>query len=266
MKNKLFCLYTGLVCFMLIFAIFAPYIVPQDPFYSDIASSLQEPSAQHWFGTDKLGRDVFSRLLYGMRLSLFTAITIVFCIASIGSIMGAIAGYFGGKIEQVIMRLVDIMLAFPGIVLAIAIAGILGGSIGNAILALTIVGWAKYARMARSVTLKVCNEDYIAAAKVQGGTTFNIIKRHIFPNVLPLVVVTGAMDLGVMMVEVAGLSFLGFGAQPPTPEWGLMINDGRQYLQSSPYLMMFPGLAIFIVVSIFNLWSDALRDKMDPRQ
>lgn len=167
---------------------------------------------------------------------------------------------------MVLMRLCDIMISFPGIVLAIAIAGIMGGSVGNTILALTIVGWAKYARLVRSLVIKVRQEDYIAAAIMSGGTSAVILRRHVLPNIMPLVVVTASMDLGVMMLEVAGLSFLGFGAQPPTPEWGLMLNEGRQYLQLAPWLMIFPGAAILIVVSIFNLWSDSLRDILDPRQ
>jgi len=166
---------------------------------------------------------------------------------------------------MVLMRLADIMLSFPGVVLAIAIAGILGGSIVNTILALSVVGWAKYARLVRSMTLKVRGEEYVTAAVMMGASTWTILRRHIIPNILPLVVTTGALDIGAIMIEVAGLSFLGFGAQPPTPEWGLMLNEGRQYLQTSPWLMAFPGLSILIVVSIFNLWSDSLRDVVDPK-
>ena len=264
-EKPLFCVYTVGVLALIFIAFAAPVIAPGDPYATDMVKALQDPSAKHWLGTDKLGRDVFSRVLYGMQISLFMSLAIVAMIAGVGLIAGSVAGYFGGKVEIVIMRLSDMMLAFPGVVLAIAIAGILGGSILNTILALTAVGWAKYARMVRSLVLKIRNEDYIAAAKTSGAKTVWVLIRHVLPNTLPLVVVTGAMDFGTMMIEVAGLSFLGFGAQPPTPEWGLMLNEGRQYLLQAPWLMYAPGLAILITVSVFNLWSDSLRDVLDPR-
>lgn len=264
--HKTFSFYTSLVLLVILVAILSPFLTPHDPFASDLANALKAPSESHWFGTDKLGRDVFSRIIYGTGLSLFMAFTVVFLLITIGTFVGSIAGYFGGKVELVLMRFCDIMISFPGVVLAIAIAGIMGGSVGNTILALTIVGWAKYARLVRSLVIKIRQEDYIAAAIMSGGTSAVILRRHVLPNIMPLVVVTGSMDLGIMMLEIAGLSFLGFGAQPPTPEWGLMLNEGRQYLQLAPWLMIFPGLAILIVVSIFNLWSDSLRDILDPRQ
>ena len=264
-KHKLFSFYSGLMIIIVLIAIFAPWLAPGDAFTSNISQTLQAPSSQHWFGTDKLGRDVLSRIIYGTQLSLFMGVSIVVIMVSIGTIIGAIAGYFGGKVEMVLMRLADIMLSFPGVVLAIAIAGILGGSIVNTILALSVVGWAKYARIVRSMTLKVRGEEYVTAAVMMGASTATILRRHIIPNIMPLVVTTGALDIGAIMIEVAGLSFLGFGAQPPTPEWGLMLNEGRQYLQTSPWLMAFPGMSILIVVSIFNLWSDSLRDVVDPK-
>ena len=243
----------------------ASYVLLDPRLKRDMSKALQAPSAQHWFGTDKLGRDVLSRIIYGTQLSLFMGVSIVVIMVSIGTVIGAVAGYFGGKVEMILMRLADIMLSFPGVVLAIAIAGILGGSIVNTILALSVVGWAKYARLVRSMTLKVRGEEYVTAAVMMGASTWTILRRHIIPNILPLVVTTGALDIGAIMIEVAGLSFLGFGAQPPTPEWGLMLNEGRQYLQTSPWLMAFPGMSILIVVSIFNLWSDSLRDVVDPK-
>ena len=193
-------------------------------------------------------------------------ICVVLLMTSLGACIGMLSGYFGGWIETVLMRFADMMLSFPGIVLAIAIAGILGGSVVNTILALFVVGWAKYARMVRSIVLKIRQEDYITAAKLSGTRTPRILLRHILPNVLPIIVITGAMDIGTMMMEIAGLSFLGFGAQPPTPEWGLMLNEGRQYIQTAPWLMVYPGLAIFLVVAVFNLWGDSLRDVLDPRK
>lgn len=265
-SHKLFSIYTALVILIILVAIFAPYLAPQDPFDGNMKNVLQPPSSEHLLGTDKLGRDTFSRIICGTRVSLAMTICLVMLLAIVGTIVGVLSGYFGGKIEIVLMRLADMMLSFPGVVLAIAIAGILGGSIVNTILALLIVGWAKYARLVRSLVIKLRNNDFIIAAQVNGTKTLNILTRHILPNILPMIVITGAMDIGTMIMEIAGLSFLGFGAQPPTPEWGLMLNEGRQYLQTSPWLMIYPGIAIFIVVAIFNLWGDSLRDVLDPRQ
>lgn len=264
--HKLFSFYTLLVILVLFVAIFAPQLAPQDPYESNMRNVLQTPSAEHLLGTDKLGRDTLSRIIAGTQVSLFMTICLVILLAIVGIVVGVSAGYFGGKVEIILMRLADMMLSFPGVVLAIAIAGILGGSIVNTIIALLIVGWAKYARLVRSLVIKLRNNDFIIAAQVNGTKTINILRRHILPNVLPMIVITGAMDIGTMMMEIAGLSFLGFGAQPPTPEWGLMLNEGRQYIQTAPWLMIYPGAAIFIVVAIFNLWGDALRDVLDPRQ
>lgn len=265
-SHRLFSFYTALVILIVLIAIFAPFLAPQDPLAGDMKNVLQTPSAEHLLGTDKLGRDTLSRIIAGTQVSLFMTLCLVALIAIVGSVIGILAGYFGGRVELVLMRLADMMLSFPGVVLAIAIAGILGGSVINTIMALLVVSWAKYARLVRSIVIKIRHQDFIKAAVVNGTTTFKILYRHILPNVLPMVVITGAMDIGTMMMEIAGLSFLGFGAQPPTPEWGLMLNEGRQYIQSAPWLMIYPGMAIFIVVAIFNLWGDSLRDVLDPRQ
>ncbi len=265
-RNRLFAFYTALVVLILLIAVFAPWLAPQDPYDGNLKNVLQTPSPEHLLGTDKLGRDTFSRIIAGTQVSLFMTICLVMLLAIVGSIVGITSGYFGGKIEMVLMRFADMMLSFPGVVLAIAIAGILGGSIVNTIIALLAVGWAKYARLVRSLVIKLRHNDFIIAAQVNGTKTVDILTRHILPNILPMVVITCAMDIGTMMMEIAGLSFLGFGAQPPTPEWGLMLNEGRQYIQTAPWLMIYPGLAIFIVVAIFNLWGDSLRDVLDPRQ
>jgi len=265
-QHKLFAFYSALASFVFLIAVFAPYLAPQDPFDANMQNALQTPSAAHWLGTDKLGRDSLSRIIYGTQTSLFMTLILVVLMAAVGALVGVFSGYFGGRVETVLMRLADMMLAFPGVVLAIAIAGILGGSVINAILALVVVGWAKYARLARSLVLKVKDADYIAAAKLSGGTAPVILWRHVLPNILPMIVISASMDIGAMMMELAGLSFLGFGAQPPMPEWGLMLNEGRQYIQTAPWLMVYPGVAIFIVVAIFNLWGDSLRDVLDPRQ
>ena len=250
---------------LVLIAIFAPYLAPQDPYDGNMRNVLQQPSSEHFLGTDKLGRDTFSRIICGTQVSLFMTVCVVVLIAFVGGLVGILSGYFGGKLEIVLMRVADMMLAFPGVVLAIAIAGILGGSIFNTILALLAVSWAKYARLVRSLVIKLRHNDYIVAAQVNGTKTVNILLKHVLPNVLPMIVITGAMDIGTMMMEIAGLSFLGFGAQPPTPEWGLMLNEGRQYIQTAPWLMIYPGFAIFFVVAIFNLWGDSLRDVLDPR-
>lgn len=264
-QNKLFALYSALVILLVLIAIFAPYLAPQDPYDGNMRNVLQPPTPEHFLGTDKLGRDTFSRIICGTQVSLFMTICVVILLALVGGFIGIVSGYFGGRVEMILMRIADMMLAFPGVVLAIAIAGILGGSVLNTILALLAVGWAKYARLVRSLVIKLRHNDYIVAAQVNGTKTINILTRHILPNILPMIVITGAMDIGTMMMEIAGLSFLGFGAQPPTPEWGLMLNEGRQYIQTAPWLMIYPGIAIFVVVAIFNLWGDSLRDVLDPR-
>lgn len=263
--NKGFAITTFLVFLLLAIAVFAPVLAPYDPTHAVMADAYAEPGMAHLFGTDKLGRDCFSRVIYGGRASLAGVLMLVFCVFCVGTSLGVLSGYFGGKVDMVIMRFSDLMISFPGIILAIAVAGIMGGSLVNAIIALTIVTWTKYARLARSMVLKIKRRDYVDAAIVNGGTPSHILWVHILPNILPLMVVTAASDIGGLMMELAGLSFLGFGAQPPAPEWGLMLNEGRQQLQTAPWLMIFPGLAIFVTVVIFNLWGDYLRDVLDPR-
>ncbi|HIU64500.1 MAG TPA: ABC transporter permease [Candidatus Avacidaminococcus intestinavium] len=264
--NRYFAFFSFLVVLLLLIAIFAPYITSHDPVQANMRSAFQAPSAEYWFGTDKLGRDNFSRIIYGARNSLSGVLILVFLVFAIGTALGTIAGYFGGKIDTLIMRLADIMISFPGVILAITVAGMLGGSLINSVIALVIVTWPKYARLARSLVLKIREKDFVAAAVVNGGTPRHILWQHILPNILPLIIVTSVTDIGSLMLELAGLSFLGFGIQPPAPEWGAMINEGRQQLQNAPWLMIFPGMAIFITVVIFNLWGDSLRDVMDPRE
>lgn len=264
-KNKQFMLFLTLAILIALVAIFAPVLAPQDPFESVLQDAMQGPSAKHLCGTDKLGRDIFSRIIYGTRTSLTSALILVCCIFLLGTILGILAGYFGGWVDAVIMRISDMMISFPGMVLAIAVAGILGPSIVNAVIAITVVSWTKYARLARSLVMKVRHKDYVYAAIVTGSKTPYILRRYMLPNVLPTLVITAATDIGSMMLELAGLSFLGFGSQPPSPEWGLMLNEGRAFMQYNPWLMIFPGLAIFIVVVVFNLLGDSLRDVLDVR-
>ena len=263
--NRAFAVTSVLVLCLLLIAIAAPVIAPYDPTHAAMKDAFLEPGAQHLFGTDKLGRDCFSRVLYGARASLTGVLVLVASVFVVGTTMGVVSGYFGGKVDMVIMRISDMMISFPGMILAIAIAGIMGGSLVNAVFALTIVSWTKYARLSRSMVLKVKRRDFVEAAIVNGGTPGHILWVHILPNILPMMVITAAADIGALMMELAGLSFLGFGSQPPAPEWGLMLNEGRQQLQTAPWLMFFPGLAIFVTVVVFNLWVDNLRDVLDPR-
>lgn len=263
--KRAFAVTSVLVLCLLLIAIAAPVIAPYDPTHAAMKDAFLEPGAQHLFGTDKLGRDCFSRVLYGARASLTGVLVLVASVFVVGTTMGVVSGYFGGKVDMVIMRISDMMISFPGMILAIAIAGIMGGSLVNAVFALTIVSWTKYARLSRSMVLKVKRRDFVEAAIVNGGTPGHILWVHILPNILPMMVITAAADIGALMMELAGLSFLGFGSQPPAPEWGLMLNEGRQQLQTAPWLMFFPGLAIFVTVVVFNLWGDNLRDVLDPR-
>lgn len=264
-ENKLFAILSIALVFIILSAVFAPLLAPYNPDTADMGNAFQSPDEDHWFGTDKLGRDVFSRVLFGTRVSLAASLVLVSSIFVIGTTLGVIAGYFGGKIDTVIMRLSDMMISFPGMVLAIAVAGILGASVINAIIAIMIVSWTKYARLARSLVLKIRHKDFVYAAEVTGTKTSRILLRHMIPNVIPTLVITATTDIGTMILELAGLSFLGFGAQPPTPEWGLMLNEGRAYMLSCPWLMIFPGLAICLVVIVFNLLGDSLRDILDPK-
>lgn len=263
--NRAFAVTSVLVLVLIAIAFAAPVLAPYDPTHAAMKDAFIEPGAQHLFGTDKLGRDCFSRVLYGARASLTGVLVLVASVFVVGTTMGVVSGYFGGKVDMVIMRISDMMISFPGMILAIAIAGIIGGSLVNAVFALTIVSWTKYARLSRSMVLKVKRRDFVEAAIVNGGTSPHILWVHILPNILPMMVITAAADIGALMMELAGLSFLGFGSQPPAPEWGLMLNEGRQQLQTAPWLMFFPGLAIFVTVVVFNLWGDNLRDVLDPR-
>lgn len=264
-ENSSFRITTLLVVLLIAIILLAPVISPYSPLEAVMKDANQAPSAAHLFGTDKLGRDVLSRILYGGAYSLSSVLALVVIIFCVGTTLGIIAGYFGGIVDTVIMRIADMMISFPGVILAIAIAGIMGGSLVNAMIALTAVTWTKYARLSRSMVLKIKKRDFVDAAIVSGGTNAHILWSHIMPNIVPLLVITAVADIGAMMMELAGLSFLGFGSQPPAPEWGLMLNEGRQQLQTAPWLMFFPGLAIFLSVVIFNLWGDSLRDVLDPR-
>ena len=259
--------FTSLLVILLIaLVVLAPVIAPYNPLEAVMKDANQAPSMAHLFGTDKLGRDVLSRILYGGAYSLSSVLALVAIIFCVGTFLGLVAGYFGGLIDTVIMRVADMMISFPGVILAIAIAGIMGGSLVNAMIALTAVTWTKYARLSRSMVLKIRKRDFVDAAIVSGGTSSHILWTHIMPNVVPILVITAVSDIGAMMMELAGLSFLGLGVKPPMAEWGSMINDGRSMLQISPWMVLAPGMAIFITVMIFNLLGDTIRDYMDPKE
>ena len=266
LQNKTFVVFSVLALCIILAAIFAPVITGGvDPLKGSLMDALLPPCKEHIFGTDKMGRDIFTRVIYGARASLTATFGVVALICLIGSVMGVISGYFGGIVDAVIMRIADMMLAFPGLVLALAVAGIMGASIKNAIIAIVVVSWTKYARLARSLVLKIRDRDYVAAAIVTGSKTPYMLLRYMLPNALPTLIITAATDVGSMMLELASMSFLGFGAKPPAPEWGYMLNEGRACMQTAPWLMIFPGLAIFIVVVVFNMLGDSVRDILDPK-
>ena len=266
LANKTFVVFSILAVCIILAAVFAPVVTRGvDPLKGSLVDALLPPCKEHIFGTDKMGRDIFSRVIYGARASLSATFGVVALIFLVGTVTGVLAGYFGGVIDAVIMRIADMMLAFPGLVLALAVAGIMGASIKNAIIAIVVVSWTKYARLARSLVMKIRDRDYVSAAIVTGSKTPYILFRYMLPNALPTLIITAATDIGSMMLELAAMSFLGFGAKPPAPEWGYMLNEGRACMQSAPWLMIFPGLAIFVVVVVFNMLGDSIRDILDPR-
>lgn len=250
---------------MLFCAAFAKYLTPYDPYEQDLSQALKAPNSSHLLGTDRYGRDMLSRVILGSRSTIFSTLALVSVISIVGIAVGTFCGYVGGRADTVIMRISDVFLAFPGMVFAIAVAGVLGGGISNAVIALACISWPKYARLARGQVLTQKNMPYIEAARLSGCGTTKIIFRHLVPNVLGPIVVTASLDVGTMMMEIAGLSFLGLGAVPPAAEWGSMMSNGRSMLQTSPWVILAPGCAIFLTVVLFNLLGDTVRDIMDPR-
>jgi peptide/nickel transport system permease protein len=253
-----------LLAFVLI-AVFAPLIAPHDPNAVDARTRLAPISADHLLGTDNLGRDILSRLIYGARWTLGTAFVASLGIVAIGVTVGLIAGYFGGIIDDILMRIVDVLLAFPSLVLALAIVGMLGPSLQNVMIGMVAVWWVDYARVMRGLTVGMRQRDFVISAHCVGCSPRHVIFRHLLPNVIPSVIVLGTLEFGGLMLAISGLSFLGLGAQPPTPEWGTMLSDGRVFFQRAPQLMLYPGLAISLAVAGANLLGDGLRDVLDPR-
>ncbi len=246
-------------------ALFAPLLAPHDPTAVDPSARLQGPSLGHPLGTDNLGRDLLSRLLHGSRWSLGTVVLATFLVMSIGVTVGALAGYVGGLLDDLLMRVVDLLLAFPGIILALAVAGTIGPGITGVMIGLVVVWWAPYGRIVRGMVLAVRERPFLEAARALGLRRRRIVFRHIVPNVLPPVIVLMTLEMGELILVAAALNFLGLGAQPPTPEWGAMLAESRPFLVSAPQLMVYPGLAIALVVLGFNLLGDGLRDELDPR-
>ena len=255
----------SLAIIVLLVALLAPFLCPYDPYVQNLSNALQPPSAEHWAGTDRYGRDLLSRVIMGAQSSIFSTLVLVAIIAVVGTVIGVICGWKAGKLDVVLMRTSDVFLAFPGLVFALAIAGVLGGGMMNAVLALAAISWPKYARIARGLTLAQKNEPYLQAARLAGCSTSQLIFRHVLPNIAGPLLVTAMLDIGTMMMELAGLSFLGLGAQLPVAEWGSMMSDNRSLLQTAPWTIVAPGIAIFIAVMVFNLLGDTIRDFMDPQ-
>ncbi len=258
-------IFATLAILLIIFSIFSEYLTPYDPYTQDLSNANAIPSAQHILGTDRYGRDMLSRIIVGSRASIFSTLILVAIITLIGTAVGVICGWTGGWLDVVLMRISDMFLAFPGLVFAMAVAGVLGGGLQNAIIALAAISWPKYARIARSQTLAQKETVWMKAAKLSGCSTGKIIFKHIIPNIIGPILVTSMLDIGTMMMELAALSFLGLGAKPPIAEWGSMISDTRSLITTHPWIPLSPGFAIFIAVMIFNLLGDTIRDYVDPK-
>ncbi len=245
---------------------FSAYLTPCDPYLQDLSNAKAAPSAAHLLGTDRYGRDMLSRVIIGSRTSIYSTLLLVAVVTAIGTVVGVFCGWRGGSwIDTMLMRISDMFLAFPGLVFALAVAGVLGGGLQNAIIALAAISWPKYARIARSQTLAHKEMPYVRAAVLAGSSTQGILVKHILPNIMGPILVTSMLDIGTMMMELAGLSFLGLGAKPPAAEWGSMMSDTRSLLTTAPWVTLAPGFAIFISVMIFNLLGDTIRDYADPR-
>ena len=264
--KRMFIIFSILAAALLICSIIAPLLCPYDPYAQDLSKSLQPPSAEHWLGADRYGRDLLSRVIIGSQTSIYSTLILVAFMTVVGTVLGILAGLYGGILDTIIMRISDIFLAFPGLVFALAVAGALGGGVQNAIIALAAVGWPKFARLARSQTLAQKKQQYMDAARLSGNGTFKIIIWHLLPNIIGPIIVTAVLDIGTSMMEIAGLSYLGLGAMPPVAEWGSMMSGAREFIQTAPWVAFAPGIAIFISVVIFNMFGDTVRDYFDPRQ
>ncbi len=266
LRNRLAAFGVTLVCLLVIFALFAPIIAQRNPAQLDLATRLEGPTRAHWFGTDELGRDIFSRVIYGARISMLVGISVVAGSLLLGLIFGSIAGYYGGRVDRFFNVIVmNAFLSFPGILLAIAFVAFLGPGIFNLILALSIGGWVGYARLVRAQVLAVREREFVEAARALGASDWRVITRHILPNIIQPVIVQAAIGMAGAVLAEATMSFLGLGVPPPTASWGSMLNDGRSHLFDAPHLVLFPAAAVMLAVLSFNFIGDALRDYLDPR-
>lgn len=265
-RNPLAMLGLTITVALVLMSIFAPLLAPYDPITQNLAERLQPPlTPGHWMGTDDFGRDIWSRILFGSRITLYIVLLVILTAPVVGLIIGTVAGYFGGWVDGVLMRITDIFLAFPKLILALALVAVLGPGMVNAVLAIALTSWPPYARVARAETLTVRNSDYIAATRLQGASSVRLIWGHVMPMCLPSVIIRVTLDMAGVILTAAGLGFLGLGVQPPVAEWGLMISAGRKFLFEQWWVATMPGLAIFVVSLGFNLLGDGLRDVLDPR-
>lgn len=262
LNNKIFTMLLILLFILVIIISFPSLFAPFDPLKGSLKDAFQEPNSINIAGTDKLGRDIFSRIIYGVRLSAIISLATITLIVIIGAGLGIIAGYFGGIVDKIIMAMSNILMSCPSMVLAIALAGIMGASVKNAMFAIFIVTISKYIRLTRSLVIQVTGEEYIKSAKMSGANSVQILTKHIIPNIAQTLIVTASTDIGTIILELSSLSFLGFGVPAPTPELGYMINEGRSYLMAAPWIVIAPGIALFCVVSLLNLISDKIRDKL----
>ena len=264
-KGKLI-VFAALAVALLVVAVFGQWMTPCDPYSQNLSQSLAAPSAEHWLGCDKYGRDLLSRVIIGAQTTVFSALVLVAGITILGTVVGVIAGYVGGWLDSLLMRISDIFLAFPEMVFAISVAAVIPGGIWAAVIAVGLIAWPRYARIARSQVLAMKNNTYMQAAKLSGFPWHHILWKYIFPNIVGPIIVTAALDIGSMIMNLVGLSFLGLGAKPPIAEWGSMMSESRSSLQTAPWVILAPGLAIFVTVVIFNLLGDTVRDLLDPKQ
>lgn len=264
-KNKLALVGLVIIIILVLVAIFADFIASYDYAEQNLKLALKKPSSEHWFGTDEFGRDIFSRIIYGSRVSLKVGFIAVSIAVIIGGFLGAISGYYGGKIDNVIMRFMDILLAIPGILLSISIVAALGPGLIKLMIAVGISSIPQYARIVRASVLSVKDHEFIEAAKAMGASDFRIIVTHILPNCLAPIIVQATLGVALAILTVAGLSFIGLGIQPPTPEWGAMLSGGRSYIRDYSYMTIFPGLAIVLIIFALNVLGDGLRDALDPK-
>ena len=264
-QSRLNGLTLGLVILILLAALLGEMAAPHPPRRQNLANRLQPPSAEHWFGTDDYGRDIFSRVLSGARISIQVAAVVLSVAVTLGTLIGAVAGLLGGWVDAVLMRLTDLFLAFPALVLASAIGAALGSNLTNTMLALSMVYWPWYARLARGQVMALAQRDFVQAARALGMSDASILRRHMLRNILPILLVQISLDVGYVILYTSALCFLGLGAQRPEPAWGLMLNDSRRFVQTAPWTMFYPGLALTLAVLAFNLLGDGLRDYLDPR-